>query len=42
MQTIQSLVSKLSEPWSREFQIVAAVVCGLTLGVLVATGGRQF
>lgn len=42
MQTIQSLVSKLSEPWSIEYQIVVAVACGVTLGLLIATGGRSF
>lgn len=39
---IASLVSKLREPWSREFQIVAAVASGVALGLLIATGGRSF
>lgn len=42
MQTIQSLVSKLSEPWSEPFKIALALGAGLTLGILVVTGGRQF
>lgn len=37
---IASLVSKLSQPWSIEYQIAIAVVSGVALGLLLAVGGR--
>lgn len=37
---IQSLVSRLSQPWSIEYQIAIAVVSGVALGVLIATSIR--